>query len=119
MVLPEPRRQLHGRFLHITDIHPDPHYEYDSSISSSCHRTKPKKEEPRAGYYGTPFRCEFFHYNAIWYWISISSGCDSPFTLSNFTLDFLDKHWASDIDFVICTLYIRILLLLFLFYIMQ
>jgi endopolyphosphatase len=32
------------------------------------------------------------------------SGCDSPFALSNFTLDFLDEHWASEIDFVICEL---------------
>ncbi|KAI0269150.1 endopolyphosphatase [Gloeopeniophorella convolvens] len=80
------RPKLHGRFLHITDIHPDPHYLYDASASSACHRKKPRKETQRAGYYGTPF-----------------SDCDSPFRLTNLTLDFLDKNWASEIDFVIWT----------------
>ncbi|KAH9977959.1 endopolyphosphatase [Lactifluus volemus] len=78
--------KLHGRFLHITDIHPDPHYKVDASESSACHRKKPRKEKSRSGYYGTPF-----------------SECDSPFPLTNFTLKFLDKNWASEIDFVIWT----------------
>ncbi|KAH7914346.1 hypothetical protein BJ138DRAFT_1133448 [Hygrophoropsis aurantiaca] len=76
--------RLHGRFLHISDMHPDPHYKSGASQSSACHRKKPKKEQ-RSGYYGTPF-----------------SECDSPFTLTNFTLDFLDEHWSDEIDFVIC-----------------
>ncbi|KDQ64518.1 hypothetical protein JAAARDRAFT_28155 [Jaapia argillacea MUCL 33604] len=79
-------RKLRGRFLHITDIHPDPHYKVDASHTSSCHRNKPKKEKTRAGYYGTPF-----------------SECDSPFSLTNFTLDYLDKQWSSEIDFVVWT----------------
>ena len=29
--------------------------------------------------------------------------CDSPLTLTNHTLDWLDKQWSSEIDFVICT----------------
>ncbi|KAG1896469.1 Metallo-dependent phosphatase-like protein [Suillus fuscotomentosus] len=78
-------RQLHGRFLHITDIHPDPFYEPGASQSSACHRPDFKDERP-AGYYGTPY-----------------SFCDSPFSLTNFTLDFLDEHWSSEIDFVIWT----------------
>ncbi|KAG0334270.1 hypothetical protein BG004_000490, partial [Podila humilis] len=32
-------RRLTGRFLHITDIHPDEHYIAGGSISSACHRT--------------------------------------------------------------------------------
>jgi hypothetical protein len=32
----------------------------------------------------------------------LRSGCDSPFRLTNLTLDFLDSHWSSEIDFVIC-----------------
>lgn len=32
----------------------------------------------------------------------VYSDCDSPFTLTNFTLDFLEKHWAKEVDFVIC-----------------
>ncbi|KAG2135743.1 uncharacterized protein EDB93DRAFT_1170667 [Suillus bovinus] len=76
-------RKLHGRFLHITDIHPDPFYEPGSSQSSACHRPNLEEERP-AGYYGAPY-----------------SFCDSPFRLTNFTLDFLDEHWTSEIDFVI------------------
>jgi hypothetical protein len=49
-------RKLHGRFLHITDLHPDPFFETGASVSSHCHRKKPKHEEERAGYYGVPFR---------------------------------------------------------------
>ena len=30
------------------------------------------------------------------------SDCDSPLTLTNYTMDYLDKQWADDIDFVIC-----------------
>lgn len=51
----EPPRQLHGRFLHITDLHPDPLYLVGGSVSTACHRKKPKKEKPRAGYLGTPY----------------------------------------------------------------
>ncbi|KAK0468387.1 Metallo-dependent phosphatase-like protein [Desarmillaria tabescens] len=72
-------RQLHGRFLQITDIHPDPYYKAHKSQSKACHRNKPKKKKNRSNYYGTPY------------------------SLTNFTLDFLDKHWASDIDFVVWT----------------
>ncbi|KZT24494.1 Endopolyphosphatase [Neolentinus lepideus HHB14362 ss-1] len=82
----EAKRKLQGRFLHITDMHPDPYYLPGASEKSACHRKKPKKDKTRASYYGTPF-----------------SGCDSPFTLTNFTLDYLDKKWTSDIDFVIWT----------------
>ncbi|KAG2145766.1 Metallo-dependent phosphatase-like protein [Suillus clintonianus] len=81
---PSPRK-LHGRFLHITDIHPDPFYEPGASQSSACHRANLKGNRP-AGYYGTPY-----------------SSCDSPFSLTNATLDFLDEHWTSEIDFVIWT----------------
>lgn len=35
---------LKGRFLHITDIHPDPHYKAGSTFDSGCHR-KPKKDK--------------------------------------------------------------------------
>jgi endopolyphosphatase len=49
-----PDRKLHGRFLHITDIHPDPYYEKGTSQSSQCHRKEPDKDQ-KAGYYGTPF----------------------------------------------------------------
>lgn len=97
-------RNLTGRFLHITDMHPDPYYIPHSSIKQSCHRKKPKKKKKQAGYYGTPFQLsrrssEFEHE-----WLKRSlRECDSPLTLTNLTLDFLDQNWSSEIDFVICT----------------
>lgn len=52
----EPRK-LHGRFLHITDMHPDPYYTPKSSQSTACHRKKPKKKKQESLYYGTPYSC--------------------------------------------------------------
>ncbi|KAG1820175.1 Metallo-dependent phosphatase-like protein [Suillus subaureus] len=78
-------RKLHGRFLHITDIHPDPYYAKGTSQSSQCHRKESGKDR-QAGYYGTPFGI-----------------CDSPWTLTNFTFEHLEEHWSSEIDFVIWT----------------
>lgn len=34
--------ELKGRFLHITDFHPDPHYKRGATFESGCHR-KDKK----------------------------------------------------------------------------
>ncbi|KAF4619842.1 hypothetical protein D9613_005070 [Agrocybe pediades] len=79
-------RKLHGRFLHITDMHPDPYYTPHSAESTSCHRKKSKKKKNIAGLYGTPY-----------------SECDSPFRLTNHTLDYLKDNWADEIDFVIWT----------------
>ncbi|TRM67571.1 Metallo-dependent phosphatase-like protein [Schizophyllum amplum] len=80
------QRKLTGRFLHITDIHPDPYYTAGASVKRDCHRKKPRKKKNRAGYYGTSY-----------------SDCDSPPRLANFTLDYLDREWTDDIDFVIWT----------------
>ena len=33
----------------------------------------------------------------------VPSECDSPLQLTNLTLKFLDKNWASEVDFVVCT----------------
>lgn len=61
------------------------HYIEDASISSSCHRHKPKKETERSGYWGAPY-----------------SECDSSLRLTNLTFDYLENNWADEIDFVIC-----------------
>jgi len=81
-----PRRKLQGRFLHITDMHPDPHYRVGMSEKSACHRKKPRKVKERSGQFGMPY-----------------SGCDSPFALTNYTLDYIEDEWTSDIDFVVWT----------------
>lgn len=51
-----PKHKLQGRFLHITDIHPDPHYRPGMSEDSACHRKKPKKAPRRSGEYGMAYR---------------------------------------------------------------
>ncbi|KAG6919426.1 hypothetical protein DXG01_006309 [Tephrocybe rancida] len=84
--VPKKPRQLHGRFLQITDMHPDPYYLPNTAKKTACHRKKGKKSMNQASYYGTPY-----------------SDCDSPFILTNFTFDYLDKKWASEVDFVIWT----------------
>ncbi|KAL1702321.1 Metallo-dependent phosphatase-like protein [Schizophyllum commune] len=80
------QRRLTGRFLHITDIHPDPYYKPGTSVKKDCHRKKPRKKKNRSGYYGTAY-----------------SDCDSPLRLANYTLDYLNKEWTDEIDFVIWT----------------
>lgn len=35
---------LTGRFLHITDFHPDPHYKAGTTFDSGCHRKVKKKK---------------------------------------------------------------------------
>jgi len=79
----EKKRPLHGRFLHITDFHPDPFYEVYSSTSeeAACHRgTGP------AGIYGAE-----------------TSQCDSPISLVNKTMEWIEKELKDKIDFVIWT----------------
>ncbi|THW29991.1 Endopolyphosphatase [Aureobasidium pullulans] len=77
------RRQLHGRFLQVTDFHPDPFYKVYSSISEdgACHRGSGP-----AGYYGAE-----------------TSDCDSPVSLINATFDWIRHELKDSIDFVIWT----------------
>ncbi|KAJ5620471.1 Endopolyphosphatase Ppn1p-related protein [Penicillium lagena] len=75
-------RPLHGRFLHITDFHPDRHYKPGTSIDrSSCHSGKGS-----AGYFGTE-----------------GSDCDSPLSLVNETFRWIEANLKDNIDFVIWT----------------
>ncbi|KAF9384379.1 Endopolyphosphatase [Podila verticillata] len=91
--------QLVGRFLHITDIHPDEHYITGGSISSSCHRNATDDDDDGTrvmrpgrtdggigGLYGSPY-----------------SICDSPFSLANATFDWIGKNLINNIDFVVWT----------------
>ncbi|KAF9057569.1 hypothetical protein BJ165DRAFT_1397817 [Panaeolus papilionaceus] len=48
-------KKLHGRFLHITDMHPDPHYIPGTSTTTSCHRNKPDRPNDESHYFGTPY----------------------------------------------------------------
>ncbi|KAF2131438.1 Endopolyphosphatase [Dothidotthia symphoricarpi CBS 119687] len=77
------RRRLTGRFLHITDFHPDPFYKTYSSTTAeaTCHR-----QRGPAGLYGAE-----------------TSGCDSPFSLINETFKWINDHVKDDVDFVVWT----------------
>ncbi|PWW74246.1 Endopolyphosphatase [Tuber magnatum] len=77
---PGPRR-LKGRFLHITDIHPDPFYLTGSDTGERCHRGKGD-----AGVLGAE-----------------ASGCDTPFSLVNETFAWIKENLRDEIDFVIWT----------------
>lgn len=74
-------RKLHGRFLHITDIHPDLHYKHGADPEFKCHHGKGD-----AGKWGTP-----------------KSSCDTPWTLVNETFKWIDENLKDKIDFVIWT----------------
>ncbi|EMD00970.1 hypothetical protein BAUCODRAFT_118688 [Baudoinia panamericana UAMH 10762] len=76
------QRPLYGRFLHMTDFHPDPFYQVYSSTNedAACHRG-----QGPAGIYGAE-----------------TSECDSPIALVNKTMEWV-KHHLHDIDFVVWT----------------
>ncbi|WQF85040.1 Putative calcineurin-like phosphoesterase domain, ApaH type, metallo-dependent phosphatase [Colletotrichum destructivum] len=79
----EGSRRLNGKFLHITDFHPDQFYKTHSSTEEgiACHRG-----DGPAGYYGAE-----------------TSDCDTPSSLVNATFDWIAANIADDIDFVIWT----------------
>ncbi|KAK5667637.1 Endopolyphosphatase [Batrachochytrium dendrobatidis] len=81
---------LSGRFLHLTDIHLDVHYQEGSSVSSDCYSKKNlKKSDKVAGFYGAP-----------------GSNCDSPVALVQGTFQFVKqvlKNPDHGIDFVVWT----------------
>ncbi|OAA80633.1 endopolyphosphatase [Akanthomyces lecanii RCEF 1005] len=77
----EEPRKLTGRFLHITDFHPDQFYKARSDIDDSCHSGK-----GAAGTFGAEV-----------------SDCDSPISLANNTLDWVRDNLRDQIDFVIWT----------------
>ncbi|KAL3420893.1 calcineurin-like phosphoesterase [Phlyctema vagabunda] len=76
-------RPLHGRFLHITDLHPDQFYKIHSSTDEdvACHRGAGS-----AGTYGAE-----------------TSDCDSPFALINATFTWIKENLRDQIDFVVWT----------------
>ena len=76
-------RKLHGKFLHITDIHPDPFFRTGSDPDGihPCHRG-----DGRAGYFGAE-----------------SSQCDSPISLINATFEWIKHNVRDEIDFIVWT----------------
>ncbi|KAL9107724.1 MAG: hypothetical protein Q9227_007439 [Pyrenula ochraceoflavens] len=74
-------RKLQGRFLHISDIHPDPFYKSHSDPEDACHHGK-----GAAGFYGAE-----------------DTDCDSPIALVNATFQWIEDNLKDKIDFVIWT----------------
>ncbi|BAP72081.1 endopolyphosphatase [Kluyveromyces marxianus] len=79
-------RHLKGRFLHITDMHPDLYYKEGSSTRKTCHRGKPQDDKDRAARFG----------NAM-------MGCDAPPALMDYTLKWIEDNLKDEIDFIIWT----------------
>ncbi|RAK97084.1 endopolyphosphatase [Aspergillus ibericus CBS 121593] len=77
----ESSRGLSGRFLHITDFHPDSYYQPGTSDEKRCHRG-----DGSAGYFGAE-----------------ETECDSPFALINETFRWIEDNLKNNIDFVIWT----------------
>ncbi|KAI6783798.1 Endopolyphosphatase-like protein [Emericellopsis cladophorae] len=79
----EQHRKLTGKFLHITDFHPDQYYKAHSSTEAglACHRKK-----GLAGVYGAE-----------------TTDCDSPFSLVNATFNWIQENIRDDVDFVVWT----------------
>jgi endopolyphosphatase len=76
-------RKLTGKFLHITDVHPDPYYKTHSNTEdvAACHRGKGP-----AGWFGAE-----------------TSDCDSPVSLVNATFEWIRQNLRDEVDFVIWT----------------
>lgn len=75
------KKKIYGRFLHVTDFHPDPLYKEGSLISDACH-----KGRGDASKYG----------DAI-------MGCDSPLVLVEQTIQWIEDNLKGKIDFIVWT----------------
>ncbi|CCK69389.1 endopolyphosphatase KNAG_0C02780 [Huiozyma naganishii CBS 8797] len=84
-------KTLHGRFLHITDIHPDSLYEEGAPVGAVCHNRSREGDGYAEGEDGAPR-----------FGLAMS-GCDSPMELMEFTLEWIGKNLRDKIDFVIWT----------------
>ncbi|KAI7883948.1 hypothetical protein K492DRAFT_125654 [Lichtheimia hyalospora FSU 10163] len=87
-----PNTNLHGRFLHITDIHLDPHYQQGATIKSGCHnqpkkhRKKKQRKGKLSGYWGAP-----------------TSDCDSSEPWVYHAIKTIADDWRDKIDFIVWT----------------
>ncbi|KAJ2457765.1 Endopolyphosphatase [Coemansia sp. RSA 2424] len=84
-----------GQFIHITDLHVDPHYLPGATAYSQCHRRPPPAMSALGGHsddasltgpFGRP-----------------NAKCDSPIALINATSEYLRKQWRNEVDFVAWT----------------
>ncbi|KAG0669495.1 Endopolyphosphatase [Maudiozyma exigua] len=87
-------RKIHGRFLHITDIHPDRYYKENAPIDNLCH--------PLGGKSSIEENNGDVNYLAPRFGRAMS-GCDSSVDLMEYTLNWINETLRDHIDFVIWT----------------
>ncbi|GAA5942849.1 uncharacterized protein JCM15063_002812 [Sporobolomyces koalae] len=94
-------KTLRGRFLHLTDLHPDPHYTRGAWEADACHR---RNSHPRSfasasnGFdpddLDDRIGLELDRGRRAGYFGLASSECDSPIALINSTLSFLSTEFS-------------------------
>ncbi|KAE8221553.1 hypothetical protein CF319_g5099 [Tilletia indica] len=124
---PQPQRQQkhtpgrYGKFLHITDLHPDAHYMHGAKISSACHISHKKEKKHHGGNFPPLSRVraavsriysamdavlpfdfgaqvktdDAVSSNKAGYWGSPDSICDSPPTLITGSLRWITENWLT------------------------
>ncbi|WRT69448.1 uncharacterized protein IL334_006434 [Kwoniella shivajii] len=118
------RRPLKGRFLHITDIHPDPHYKTGATFESGCHRKNKSKKGKGKALEHVAEQAERIDEDEVddddemevekkkkdkngvdlaGEWGTAVSKCDTPMSLVNITFDWLKKEWKDEVDFIVWT----------------
>ncbi|GAA5915507.1 hypothetical protein JCM8208_007469 [Rhodotorula glutinis] len=127
------RPPLKGRFIHLTDVHPDPFYRPGSSEDEACHFVAKKKHKHKHGKHASvgkdkgdvrardrPARVgqdeddedEGFEDGAVGlsdkprtagHWGLPISDCDSPIAHVNATFDWIEQHFKGEVDFVVWT----------------
>ncbi|ORX37963.1 Metallo-dependent phosphatase-like protein [Kockovaella imperatae] len=102
------RQPLTGRFIHITDFHPDILYKEGATIESGCHELPKGKDHDEEGSRLASSSNISIAGNTrtaglAGKWGTGVSDCDSPMSLVNMTIDWLAKEWAHEIDFIVWT----------------
>ncbi|KAI5451729.1 Endopolyphosphatase, variant 2 [Naganishia albida] len=111
---PPEERVLKGRFIHITDFHPDPHYIAGGDFDSGCHRKPEKNVAAQSLAMSGSLDSGVWQGNATFKrkdddrdvagrWGSAASDCDTPMSLVDLTFAWLQKEWANEVDFVVWT----------------
>jgi len=95
-----PLPPLTGRFIHITDIHPDPYYVTNGTAKSSCHNVE---KESIDGRFGTTRKPKYMHMGRGGAWGAPATICDSSMKMVNHTFEWLKESWRDKVDFVIWT----------------
>lgn len=115
VVGPKGSQVLHGRFVHVTDLHPDPIYQEGALVENSCH---PKE---KGAWTSTPLDYDGIdskQVDCLTGWESIEKGqdsrraskygdavlgCDSPMVLVHDSIKWMKENLGDKIDFVVWT----------------